>query len=68
MMPRKSKEFKPGVGGKRAHYNLEEEDLERLSRIKKHIKKLGIPDTDTAAVKRAIYFYDNYIEKGITVE
>jgi len=50
------------------NFRLSDSDIRRIEIIKEHLKNSGYVSNDTAAVKKAIHFYADYIEKGKIME
>ncbi len=50
------------------NFRLSDSDIRRIEIIKEHLKNSGYVNNDTAAVKKAIHFYADYIEKGKIME
>lgn len=63
-MPKPSKKYEPGKGGKRVVAELDEPEFKEFEQVRKQVKKdIGI-DTDKATIITAIKHYSRHIERG----
>ena len=65
-MPKMPRDYKPGVGNKRLNVDINEEEQRYLTIIRNHLieEDGGRNVPESVAVRKAIRFYANYLEKS----
>lgn len=48
-------------GVRKVNFNLDDDDFNGIDNIKSHLPKMGIDPSNTAAVKKAIHEYSEYL-------
>jgi hypothetical protein len=69
-MPKMPRDYKPGVGSKRLNVDINEEEQRLLTIVRNHLidEEGGRNVPESVAVRKAIRFYANYLEKGKSKE
>lgn len=63
-MPKPSKKYEPGMGGKRIVVEVDENELKEFETVRKQVKTDTGVETDKATVLTAIKHYARHVERG----